>query len=319
MRLLICTQAVDEHDPALGFFVRWIEEFAKHCESVEVICVRAGKYSLPNNVRVHSAGKESGAPRMLRWWRILRYVTGLRRDYDAVFVHMNTEYVLLGGILWRLWGKRVALWYAHGSTSIKLRLAVALSTTVCTSTEGGLRIKSSKRHILSQGIDTDFFKPDPNVARGTEILSVGRLAKTKRHDLIIRAMQFAHRDLWIAGDGPEKNNLEALARELGVASRVHFLGPRTQDELRALYRRAGVFAHTSETGSLDKVVLEALACGCPVITTRTNLGDVPATIVSPTPEALAAAIESPLPSGNAAYVQKCHSLSLLVDAIIARV
>ena len=54
MRLLICTQAVDVNDPILGFFVRWIEEFAKHCEKVTVICLRKGEYTLPQNVHVHA-------------------------------------------------------------------------------------------------------------------------------------------------------------------------------------------------------------------------------------------------------------------------
>ena len=60
MKLLITTQAVDTDDPVLGFFVRWIEEFAKHAERVEVVCLREGKHGLPPNVRVHSLGKKNG-------------------------------------------------------------------------------------------------------------------------------------------------------------------------------------------------------------------------------------------------------------------
>ena len=47
---------------------------------------------------------------------------------------------------------------------------------------------------------------------------------------------------------------------------MRFLGAFTQTELRDEYRRAHALIHTSETGSLDKVVLEALACGCPIRT-----------------------------------------------------
>jgi len=58
MKLLVVTQVVDTEDPVLGFFVRWVEELAKHVESVEVICLREGKHMLPVNVHVHSLGKE---------------------------------------------------------------------------------------------------------------------------------------------------------------------------------------------------------------------------------------------------------------------
>ena len=46
MKLLIMTQAVDQNDPVLGFFHRWIEEFSRHCERVHVICLKEGEHSL---------------------------------------------------------------------------------------------------------------------------------------------------------------------------------------------------------------------------------------------------------------------------------
>ena len=79
---------------------------------------------------------------------------------------------------------------------------------------------------------------------------------SKRHDLVIRRAARKQKELRIAGEGPERHNLEMLAHELGA--RVQFLGPLTQRQLRDEYRRAVLLIHTSETGSLDKVVLEAL-------------------------------------------------------------
>jgi hypothetical protein len=125
MKLLICTQTVDSQDSNLAFFVRWIEEFAKHVDSVTVICLQKGAYDLPANVKVVSAGKERGTPRIVRWFTILRYCITLRNSYDTVFVHMNPEYLLLAGWLWRLWGKKTALWYTHASVDTKLRIAVS--------------------------------------------------------------------------------------------------------------------------------------------------------------------------------------------------
>ncbi|MGH7175319.1 MAG: glycosyltransferase [Minisyncoccia bacterium] len=274
MKLLICTQAVDENDPVLGFFARWIEEFSKHSESVEVICLKAGRFNLPENVRVHSLGKERGVTsRAAHAWRFFSLAWRLRRDYDAVFVHMNPEYLVLAGWLWRALGKRSALWYTHKSVNLKLRLAVLYANVVFTASPESFRLPTKKLQVMGHGIDTDFFTPDLSVARGEGWLSVGRLSPSKRHDLALRAAAQAGRELRIAGEGPERHHVESLAKELNT--RVAFLGPLTQAQLRDEYRRAALLIHRSETGSLDKVVLEAAACGLPVDTTDPALAKLP--------------------------------------------
>ncbi|MCX6787203.1 MAG: glycosyltransferase, partial [Candidatus Kaiserbacteria bacterium] len=130
--------------------------------------------------------------------------------------------------------------------------------------------------------------------RGDWILSVGRLMPSKRHDLAIEAAAHAGHELRIIGEGPERENLESLARARGA--RVHFLGGLTQTQLRDEYRRAAYLIHTSETGSLDKVVLEALACGLPVHTNNPAL--------------------KALENANPAYIREHHSLQRLVPAIL---
>jgi glycosyltransferase involved in cell wall biosynthesis len=308
MKLLIVTQAVDTEDSVLGFFVRWIEEFAKHVEHVEVICLKEGNHHLPANVRVHSLGKEKSTAenttiygsvfsRVLYACRFLNLVWKLRQNYDTVFVHMNPEYVILGGPLWHLWGKRVALWYTHKSVNNKLRFAAFFSDIIFTASKESFRLKSSKVHVMGHGIDTDFFSPDPSIARGDWILSVGRLMPSKRHDLAIQRAVREDRTLRIAGEGPERARLEALAQKLHAT--VQFLGGLTQAQLRDEYRTAAYFIHTSETGSLDKVVLEALACGLKVITNDPAL--------------------KPLETEGPQYVREHHSLRRLISAILKRI
>src|SRR3989344_6410983 len=99
MRVLICTQAVDRDDTDLGFFIRWIEEIAKESEHVLVVCLRKGAHSLPANVEVISLGERY---RLLRALEVCTIAFGRRHEYDAVFVHMNPEYIVAAGWLWRL-------------------------------------------------------------------------------------------------------------------------------------------------------------------------------------------------------------------------
>jgi glycosyltransferase involved in cell wall biosynthesis len=294
MKLLIVTQVVDSHDSDLGFFVRWIEEFAKHAERVEVICLKEGQHTLPANVHVHSLGKEKGVSRFGYVLHFYKYLWQLRHNYDAVFVHMNPEYVVLGGLWWRLTHKRVSLWYMHKSVNLKLRIAALLSNVILTGSKESFRLKSKKVQVTGHGIDTDFFSPDASVKRGDWLLSVGRLMKSKRHDLVIRVAVEKNKELRIAGEGPERANLEALARSLNA--KVTFLGPLSQAQLRDEYRAAALFIHTSETGSLDKVTLEALACGLPISTNDPAL--------------------KYLETASPEYVREHHSLKRLIPVIV---
>lgn len=292
-RLLIVTQVVDKNDSNLGFFHRWLEEFArpprslgevgKHCERVTVICLKEGAHQLPPNVSVHSLGKSAQGRPASGWersWlrirfavRFLRYAWKFRREYDAVFVHMNPEYVLLGGLVWRAQGKKIALWYVHKSVTWTLRIALRLVDVVFTASPESFRIASPKVRVMGHGIDTQFFSPDASVARGNHFLSVGRLMQSKQHNLAIRAAKTAGVPLRIAGEGPERERLAALVRELGAD--VTFLGGLTQEKLRDEYRAAAKLVHRSLTGSLDKVVLEAAACGCPVDSTDPAIRALP--------------------------------------------
>jgi glycosyltransferase involved in cell wall biosynthesis len=261
MRLLICTQAVDRDDPALGFFHRWVEEFAAHADKIVIICLRKGNYDLPKHVEVIALGEKW---RFLRALEVCSIAFGRRADYEAVFVHMNPEYLVAAGWFWRLLGKRTALWYAHKSVNLKLRIAAKLANVIFTASKESFRLQSKKVQVIGHGIDADMFSPDSSVPRGEHLLSVGRLMPSKRHDRAIRIAAEEGRELRIIGDGPERARLESLAQEIGAT--VSFLGPLSQKSLPDEYRRAHAFLHTSETGSLDKVVLEALACGCPIRT-----------------------------------------------------
>jgi glycosyltransferase involved in cell wall biosynthesis len=302
MRLLIITQSLDENNPVLGFFVRWVQEFAKNCESVTVICLEKGKYSLPENVRVLSLGKESRLPGAMIYHstrqklgyvvRLYKFIWRERKNYDSVFVHMNQIYVILGGLMWKLMKKKVGLWYTHKQVSFSLRVAEKITDIIFTASKESFRLQSKKVNIMGHGIDTDFFSPYDNKQREDWWLSVGRLMPSKRHDRAIEDATQANKALWIVGDGPERQNLERIKGNL--KAEVKFLGSLTQLELRDLYRRAELLVHRSETGSLDKVVLEAASCGLKVDSTDPAISKLPL---------------------SSQYVKAHHSLPSLITSI----
>lgn len=160
--------------------------------------------------------------------------------------------------------------------------------------------------VLRNGVDLALFRPPSDRAalreaiglEGPTILSVGLLVPRKRHHLTIGALSLLPgMRLLIAGEGPERARLAALAARLGVADRVRFLGAVPHRELPSLYAAADVMVLASEREGWANVLLEAMACGTPVVATeawgtREAIGEEGAGVVvkDPTESALAAAI-----------------------------
>jgi len=284
MKLLICTQKVNKDDPILGFFHQWLLEYAKQCESVHVICLEEGSHNLPLNVVVHSLGKDKGRGKFSILVHFFQLIWKYRKHYDGVFVHMNQIYILLGGLLWKMLGKKMALWYAHGSVTTSLRMAVALADRCFTSTDIGLRIVTPKKRVVGHGIDTAMFVPVtpkeflPQLRLGM----VGRLSPVKNFETAIDTVAIlANKSIdttlsIIGGPGTDKQKtyetfLRNHAQENGIGDKVLFLGDHTNHEVAALLLRVDASINTSLTGSLDKTMMEALSCGIPVFSCNPNL------------------------------------------------
>lgn len=333
MRLLIVTQAVDTEDRALGFFVRWIEELAKCTERTEVICLKEGKHELPKNVRMHSLGKEMGVSRVKYVFNFYRYIWRLRHDYDTVFVHMNEEYVLLGGLFWRMTEKRVVLWRNHKMGSWRTWLAVALADGVCHTSPQAFVASSTKAVHMPIGIDTRFFSAPAEPAPQNTILFLGRLDVVKNPKLFLRALQLlankgADFSADLYGDPTDSESLyakECIALASPLVSRgvlaLHRGVPHAQTP--GLYQSHAIYVNLTPSGSFDKTIGEAMASGCVVVTENDAIRSViPDTLIpSDSPEEVAEALMTALTMDEServsirthsrAYVEEEHSLQLL--------
>ena len=286
MRLLLITPKVDPNDDLFGHVNGWASALAKRVERLYVVALWPGHPSLPSNARFATLGKspsEGGAGSnvsRVAWLARLQQIVVrlcLRGEIDAVLAHMGPVFAAAAAPIARLSGRPTFLWYAHGHVSPMLRLAHLLVDGIGTSTPEGFRIPSPQVTITGQGIDLDRFRPANAVPSGERLLSVGRFSPVKQYETVLDALvapSLAHRiDLAVellggvhsASEAAYLNRLRALADSHGLAGRIQFSTGLPHAEIVPTYQRASLFATASATGSLDKVVLEAAACGVPPI------------------------------------------------------
>ena len=140
--------------------------------------------------------------------------------------------------------------------------------------------------VLRNGVDLTLFYPENRAEARAGLgmscyamVSVGNLIPTKGHDLVIQALCDLHdAQLFIAGRGPEERRLNELASSLGVSDRVTFVGVLSQEKLRSLYSAADCLVLASVREGWPNVLLEAMACGTPVVSS--NVGGTPEIVAS---------------------------------------
>jgi glycosyltransferase involved in cell wall biosynthesis len=232
---------------------------------------------LPENVVLASVGKEQGWSKPRRWIefnRILR-AQGARGGADVAFAHMMPLFLILADRWCRRRGIPQVLWYAHGSVTRRLRRAARLAARVVTSTPAGFRLQQPEPTCLGQGIDMARFRHERTVPmhRPVRVLIAGRLSPVKRVRESIEAVRRAAAaatdcdwEIAVAGATATSTD-EAYAQSLredggSGEMRIEWLGGVAYESMPEVYRDADFLVNLSETGSLDKVILEALAAGC---------------------------------------------------------
>ena len=312
------------------------------------------RHGLQENVQVHSLGKENVNRRSLFTSLVyaIRFkflIFKLRKQYDKVFVHMNPEYVILGGIFWRLWKKRIGLWYLHRSVTLKLRVAAFLTNVIFTASKESFRLKSRKVQIVGHGIDVSQFTTDNRAERVPEpphqelrIITTGRIAPAKRLMEMLDALDVLHArnvpfHFTIVGGPATPADKQYMHKvQEAIASRtyhdqVSFIGATSHERIPALLADADVFLNLSTTGSVDKAVLEAFASGIPAVTSNVSFNALlePHGLFIPEDHSLLPASLNPEKTANAledsskvdaapfrSFVENTHSLAVLIPRVL---
>jgi len=202
--------------------------------------------------------------------------------FDVVHTH-NTYPHLYASLAARLAGVSVVVNTRHGQRAghgwksrTQFRWASHLVDRIVAVSDDAARLcvevdRVAARKVIRiwNGIDlTDFAFTGP--ATVPIAISVARLSAEKDFPTLLRAVALAVREvpelrLKLVGDGPEREKLESLSRELGITGCVEFLGERT--DVPQLLAEAGFFVSSSLTEGISLTLLEAMAVGLPVVAT----------------------------------------------------
>ena len=132
-------------------------------------------------------------------------------------------------------------------------------------------VVAEKMSMVLNDMDLQNMKSDP----AFKVISVGRLVDQKDFQSLLLAFAEVHKklentSLYIIGDGVLREKLETLSRELHIKEYVHFLG--WKDNIYPFYKEADVFVLSTHYEGFGRVLLEAMACQLPVISTDVNYG-----------------------------------------------
>lgn len=286
MRMLFVTQALDLDEPVLSTYHNWVSALAERVDHIEAICLKEGRHELPENVTVHSLGKENGRQSKVRY--VIRFFMlswKLRNEYDAVFVHMNQEYVLISGWLWKLLGKRVYLWRNHYAGSLLTDLAAAFCTSVFCTSKHSYTARYKKTELMPVGVDTERFTAPSGVSRAPRsILFFSRMSPSKRPEILLEALALLKERgtpftaSFYGSPLPEDSSYyESLRRrteEAGLTDLVSFFPGVANEDAPSVFQAHEIFVNCSRSGMFDKMLFEAAASGCMVLAVSEDFGNL---------------------------------------------
>jgi glycosyltransferase involved in cell wall biosynthesis len=243
MRLLLFNLATDADDPLLGFTTSWIRAIARRVTSIHVITMRSGRCDLPDNVTLHSVGKEKGYSEPRRALEFYRHLIRIlhHQPIDVCFSHMIPAFVFLAGPLLKAKGIPIISWYSHLHIGWLARLSMHLSNRVVTAAPEVHEAFKNKCILTGHGIDLSLYTSnrEAKLAERDEkyIVTVGRVSPVKDYDSFIEALAllyqsgFRNFQAWIVGSAPEQHRsyfsrIVAKTEKLGLDKRVRFLGWR---------------------------------------------------------------------------------------------
>lgn len=206
------------------------------------------------------------------------------RDWRAHLIKLNA----------RLISRHSEQWHLDHAARL-----IAVSRGVAHELASHYELNGRTAEVITNGVDTGFFAHATRALRERRLVYVGRLGYRKGLGRLLEALALVgdqRLGLDLVGEGPLEETLRRQVQKLGLDDRVRFIGFLDRGLLRERLSTAAALINPADYESGPLTLLEAMACGTPVISTPTGLAcelgdDPPVLIARPTAQSLAAAID----------------------------
>ena len=279
VELLFINFKVDSGDSVLGFAPAIIKEFSNEFSSISVLTGFYSGEKISNNVKVYSTRwvENQNLRNVFKFYYALLKL--LVRDRPRIcYTHQAAPQAVLAAPILKVIKMKNILWYASVSDSWAIRWANRMIDRLLTSTNRSKPFESAKYHAIGQAIQTKNIKKKILYSKSLnpKFLNVGRLDPSKEIENILSTLKseitlgsftFNHFGSSTQNSGSYKRELELIFSEEISEGQITFNGGIQYSNLVNKYAEYDIFIH-SFNGSLDKVLVEALAGGLPVVTTN---------------------------------------------------
>lgn len=277
-RLVVVTQVVDCSHPNLGFVVAWLRGLAERWPGLRVVA-RAGDPTEIAGIDCEILSWKGSRAR-----KAVALAAAIDRAMQGgvapiVLAHQCPAFALTAWPIVKRRTGHLALFYAHGHRSMQFRASERLVDVMLTSTPEGCPTRRPVR-IIGQGISPIYFTDAiGKLPVDIRLVTCGRVAPVKNLHRIIDTLAVLRRqhpsaslEIYGRPETPEDQRYGEQLRDQvereGLASSVRFAGACSPETLAMSIRGAFAAINMSDTHSLDKAILEAAACGVPVVTSN---------------------------------------------------
>jgi glycosyltransferase involved in cell wall biosynthesis len=276
-KLVFVTQQVDPAHPTLGAASAMVRALAQRVDEVVVLAAAADVGALPENVRFRSFAAPTQALRGLRFEAALAREL-VRGRPSAILAHMSPIYAVLAAPLARPLRVPLLLWFTQQRAGAALARADRVVDAILSVDVRSVPLESPKVQAIGHGIDLDGFSCNEWVVHEAplRLLSLGRYAEVKGHDVVLRALrllldQGTAAELVVRGEEATPNDaivrarLRELVDQLALQNNVRLLDSVPRTEVPALFAQTDVLVNATHGAAADKVVYEAAASCVPAV------------------------------------------------------
>ena len=280
MNLIVFNFESNKNSQVLAFALDWINEIAKNVDKVYVVSLRCGKFEVADNVEIHciNQDKKSRLQTISSIWKVVANIHKKDKNIDGYFVHMAHYFVPIIYPFAKYYNTKTVLWYAHKSVPFSLKLAGLLSDKIFSISPASMRLETNKFEAIGHGIDTNnrFKLLEQFRDKIKNIVTVGRISEAKNTKLIVDSFLNLNRNdlyLYVVGDSvtiKDKKYLEEIKLSIPEEFKYNiiFTGSISFTNLPSTYKDMDLAINISDTGSLDKAIIEPMAMGIPTITSN---------------------------------------------------